>query len=606
MNFFSVVSLLGGLALFLYGMTIMGGGLEKLAGSKTESILQKLTSSTTKGVVLGAVITAIIQSSSGATVIVIGLVNSGIMKFSQALGVIMGANIGTTVTGQILRLSDISGDNFFLKLLKPSTLAPAVAFIGIIFFLFFKSTKKRNIGQILMGFGILFTGMFAMEAAVLPLRESPWFIELFSSLQNPILGILAGMLVTAVIQSSSASVGILQAITATGAITWGSAIPIILGQNIGTCATGLIASAGASRAAKRVAFAHLYFNMIGTAVFVGIIYGCKAIFGIPFWGDALNKGDVANFHTLFNVVSTLLFIPFSWVLVWLSEKTVPDKKGKDYPELAPTILDERLFTSPSVAVAQARKAVEQMAVLGHLNQTDTIPLLFAYNEETIRVAQQREDVIDKLDVSIANYLVHLTQRELSEYESGEVTSMLNFVTEFERVGDHAINVVERSVEVYDKGTIFSPDAKRELRVLNTAVSEIMEITIRAFVHDDLEEAGQVEPLEETIDLICETLRDRHIGRLQRSECSIEAGVIFLEVINNYERISDHCSNVAARMISASLEDGGFDAHKLRRTLHQGRMGEYNEQIDQYHKKYMPLLNDETTDTPALPQAQPVG
>ncbi len=585
MSFLSVLTLLGGLALFLYGMTIMGSGLEKLAGSKLESILQRLTSSTIKGVLLGAAITAIIQSSSATTVITIGLVNSGIMQFSQALGVIMGANIGTTVTAQILRLGDISGDNFILQLLKPAALAPTIAFVGIILYMFFKSAKKRNVGQIMLGFGILFTGMFAMEGAVLPLRDSPWFIALFTQLQNPLLGILAGTLVTAVIQSSSASVGILQALSATGVITWSSAIPIILGQNIGTCATGLIASTGASRAAKRVAVSHLYFNIIGSVVFCIGIYGFKAIFGIPAWEDTVSRGDIANFHTIFNVVSTLLFIPFSWVLVKLAEWTVPEKKGEVHPELTATILDERLYNSPSVAIAQARKAVEQMAELGLLNQREAIPLLSQYNAEIVQLAQQREDVVDKLEVSVSNYLINMNDLDLTEEESRAVTTLLNFVTEFERISDYAINVVERAGEMRDKEIVFSDRAKYELGVLSDAVEEIFEVIIRSFAHDDLLEAAKVEPLEETIDLICETLREKHIARLKEGSCNIEAGIIFLEVLAAYERISDHCSNVAARMISLSQDADSFDPHALRRGLHEGTATRYNELAGKYKEEY---------------------
>ncbi len=335
MTVFNVVSLAGGLGFFLYGMTIMGNGLEKAVGDKTQGILQRLTSSTFKGVLLGTLITALIQSSAGTTVIAIGLVNSGILQFSQALGVVMGANIGTTITAQILRLTDISGDSLFLQLLSPTTLAPLMALAGAMLFVFSKRPKKQNVGQILIGFGILFFGMFAMEDAVLPLRDSPLFIEMFAKLQNPLLGILAGAIVTAAIQSSTASVGILQALSATGFVTWGSAIPIIFGQNIGTCVTGLIASAGASRSAKRVAISHLYFNVIGTGLFMAVLYFIKAAFGLPFWGSPIDKGGIANFHTLFNVITTLIFIPFSQVLVKLSEWTVPEKEGDTHPELAP-------------------------------------------------------------------------------------------------------------------------------------------------------------------------------------------------------------------------------------------------------------------------------
>ncbi len=604
MSVLSLISLLGGLGLFLYGMTTMGSGLEKMAGGKTEGILQKLTDHPLKGVALGAIITALIQSSSGTTVIVIGLVNSGIMKFAQAVGVIMGANIGTTVTAQILRLSDISGDNIFLQLLKPTALAPAAAFVGIILFMFCKSAKKRTVGQILLGFGVLFTGMFAMEAAVVPLRESPWFIELFSGLTNPLLGVLVGLGVTAIIQSSSASVGILQALTVTGAVTWGSAIPIILGQNIGTCVTGLIASVGASRAAKRVAVSHVYFNVIGTLVFLAAIYGFKAIFGFDAWNDSIGKGQVANFHTLFNVVTTLLFLPFTKLLVRLSEMTVPDK-GPSYPELETTILDERLYASPAVAIAQARKAVEQMAELGQMIQRDSVRLLLKHDEEAIALAQQREGVIDKLDVSVSNYLVGISAKELSEQESHEVNTLLTFVTEFERIGDYAINVVERGGEVYDKGVNFTEDARQELAVLDAAVAEIMDVTIRTFVHDDIGLAWRVEPLEETVDMICETLRERHIDRLKDGRCNIEAGIIFLEVLADFERVSDHCSNVAAHILSAEAET---DPHSLRRKLHDGTEPRYNELLRQYQVKYLEDLNvalphEQLSFTQALPAGE---
>ena len=355
MDIFSVISMAGGLALFLYGMNIMGTGLEKLAGSKMEMILKKLTSTTLMAVLSGAVLTGLIQSSSAATVIVVGLVNSGIMQLPQAIGVIMGANIGTTVTGQLIRLADIGGGSVVLKFLKPSTIAPLLAFTGVVLFLFFKEQGKRNVGQTMLGFGILFTGLFTMEAAVAPLRDSPHFMQLFASLQNPFFGVLAGALVTIAIQSSSASVGILQALSTTGAVTWGSAIPIILGQNIGTCSTSLIASIGTSKGAKRAAFVHLYFNIIGTFGFMALLYGVKYIVGFPMWNDAINRGDIANFHTLFNVTTTLLFLPFTKFLAKLATMTVPDQ-GEE-PSLELPLLDERLFGSPAVAIQQACSAV---------------------------------------------------------------------------------------------------------------------------------------------------------------------------------------------------------------------------------------------------------
>ncbi len=571
------------MALFLYGMNIMGNGLEKIAGGRTESILQKLTSSTTKGVLFGAVATALLQSSSGTTVIVIGLVNSGIMQLQQAVGVVMGANIGTTVTSQLLRLTDISGDNFFLLLLKPSTLAPAIAFWGILYFMFNKDPKKKNIGQIMLGFGVLFSGMFAMEAAVYPLRESPLFSEIFSNLQNPLLGILAGALITVAIQSSSASVGILQALTVTGLVTWSSAIPIILGQNIGTCATGLIASVGASKAAKRVAFFHLYFNVIGTAIFVIAIYGIQGLIGFPHWSDTIDRGDVANFHLLFNVVATLIFLPFSKLLVRLAEFTVREGAKESFPELSPLPLDERLYTSPSLALAQANKGVVQMAHVCSLMMEDTLPNLIKYNKDKAEITQRREGMVDKLEVKVSNYLINMSKHSLSVYESREVSKLLGFVTEYERIGDHLVNILERGGEVFDKGIQFSQQAQNELTVLNEAASEIYCLSMQAYTSGSEALARQVEPLEETIDAICNTLRERHIARLKSGVCNVEAGIVFLTVLTDYERVSDHCSSIATRILAS--ETDAQDLHRLHKELQGEAQGTDNEWSVRYKERY---------------------
>ncbi len=590
MTIFDGISLAGGLALFLYGMTIMGTGLEKAAGGKMESILQKLTSSTFRAMIFGALITAIIQSSSGATVIVVGLVNSGIMQLTQAIGVIMGANIGTTITGQILRLSEVTGGGFFLQLFKASNLGPLAAIFGVIFFMFCKSPKKRNIGQVLMGFGLLFIGMNTMTGAVTALRESPLFVTLFTSLQNPFLGVLAGTLVTVAIQSSSASVGILQALSSAGIVTWGSAIPIILGQNIGTCSTPLIASVGASKAAKRSAVVHLYFNIIGTLLFMGAIYGAKAIFNFEWWDATMNMGDIANFHTFFNVAVTLLFLPFTRVLAKLAEWSFPDKPGEK-TDIEIPIMDERLFNSPAVAIQQAKSAVETMAQNASLNFGEAVPILFSHNQETLQMVHQRESVIDKLEVSISNYLIKVADKELSETESRTVNELINFIIEFERIGDYAINVVDRSGEMFDKEIVFSESAVRELYLVNDALKEIIDITMHAFASDDARIAERVEPLEETIDLMIEMLRERHILRLKDGICGIESGIIFLEILTNLERISDHCSNVAARIVGRESDDAHFDAHAFRRNMHDGYVPNFNEMLSQYKQKYYaPLLD----------------
>lgn len=588
MTIFDVISLAGGIALFLYGMSIMGSGLEKLAGGRMEGILQKMTASPVRSVALGALLTAVIQSSAGTTVIVIGLVNSGIMQLSQAIGVIMGANIGTTVTGQIIRLSELSGGSMWLRLLQPSSFAPALAFVGAVLFVFFKKPKRRNIGQIFVGLGLLFIGMSSMTAAVEPLRDSPLFITLFTSLQNPLLGVLAGALVTIAIQSSSASVGILQALSSTGLVSWSTAIPIILGQNIGTCSTPLMASVGASKAAKRSAVVHLYFNVIGTLLFMVGIYGAQAVFRFSWWNDTMSMGDIANFHTLFNVVVTVLFIPFTKLLARLAEMTIPDRGEQTAVELP--VLDERLLNSPAVAIQQAKSAVETMARNAQLNFADSVPVLFSHDEENITLVHQRESIIDKLEVSISNYLIRIADRELNEGESHIVSELINFIVEFERIGDYAINVVDRSGEIFDKEIKFSDRAVSELQALHRAIEEILDVTIETFVASDALMAEQVEPLEETIDSMIDLLRERHIIRLKEGVCAIDSGVIFLEILTNFERISDHCSNVAARVMGLESDDDHFDAHAMRRNLHAGYVPNFNTMLAQYKEKYYaPLL-----------------
>ena len=587
MTIFDVLNVAGGVALFLYGMNIMGSGLEKLAGSKLENILKSMTSSTIKAVVLGATITGLIQSSGATTVIVIGLVNSGIMKLSQAIGIIMGANIGTTVTGQIIRLSDLSGDSLLLKLLTPKSFAPVLAFAGAILFVFFKKPKQRNIGQILLGLGILFIGMFTIEASVVGLRESPTFIHLFASLENPILGILAGILVTVALQSSSASVGILQALSITGMVTWSSAIPIILGQNIGTCSTPLLASVGASKGAKQSALVHLYFNVIGTLLFMAGLYSAEYLFGLSFWNNIMNKGDIANFHTLFNVVVTIAFLPFAGVLAKLAQMTVKNTH-QDEPILDIPVLDERLLTSSALAIQQSRSALEAMAAAVKTNYIEAMSLLSNYNEEKVNLIGQRESVVDRLEVSLNNYLIKITAKNLSKPENKVVSHLIYLVTQFERIGDYAVNIMERSGEVFDKNISFSVMAKNELGVLVDAVIEVLELSISAFKENNPQIASRVEPLEETIDIMCDTLHEQHISRLKQGQCSTESGVVFLEILSDIERISDHCSNVAINVIGTNTT-GEFDSHRLKKELHSGNTKSYNELLNHYKEKYFDKL-----------------
>lgn len=598
MTILNFISLAGGLGFFLYGMNIMGSGLEKLAGSKLEIILRKVTNNPIKAVIFGALLTAAIQSSSATTVIVVGLVNSSIMKLDQAIGIIMGANIGTTVTAQILRLSDLQSDNIFLQLLKPTTLAPLFAIIGAVLFVFLKNPKLRNVGQILLGFGILFSGMFAMEAAVAPLHESELFFKLFATMQNPVVGVLVGAIVTGIIQSSAASISILQALTSTGVITWASSIPIILGQNIGTCVTPMIASVGASKGAKRSAIAHLYFNIIGTIIFLTVIYGCHAIFEqtgafagfFQNWTSPITRGDIANFHTLFNVIVTILFLPFTKLLAKLAEITIRGKKGEESEEPDIPVLDERLLASPAVALQQARSAVGAMSYNADKNYKQALDLLFNYNAEQLTRIEETESIIDRLEVSVSNYLVKLSECELNENESHSVSELLNFVTEFERIGDYVVNVVERSGEVKDKNIVFSDSAKKELVLLDKAINEILELTHRSFVYSDIKTALHIEPLEEVIDMMCDTLRSKHIKRLKNGQCNIESGIVFLEILTNLERISDHCSNVAAHIVGNEYSvDDDLDVHELRKKMHDGNFENYTDLNELYKEKfYVPL------------------
>ena len=588
MTIFNVINLAGGIALFLYGMSIMGTGLEKLAGGKMEAVLQRLTSSVWKAVLLGAILTGLIQSSAGTTVICIGLVNSGIFTLSQAIGVIMGANIGTTVTGQLIRLSDISGSGWVLTMLKPSTFSPIVAFVGAVLFVFLKSPKKRNIGQICMGFGILFTGLFTMENAVAPLKDSPLFVQLFTQLQNPVLGVLAGALVTVAIQSSSASVGILQALSSTGVVTWGSAIPIILGQNIGTCSTPLIASMGASTAAKRSAIVHLYFNVIGTAVFLAGVYGLKAAGLFPFWNDVMTKGDIANFHTLFNVVVTLLFMPFTKALAWLAERTIPEKEG-EAADLSMPVLDQLLLQSPAVALQQAKNAVEKMAGRTRANFDKTVGLFTKFDAEAAASVSHREELLDKMEVSITDYLIRISDQELTESESHAVSELLKFVGEYERIGDYTVNLMDCARQLSEQGWGFSSTARKQAALLFEAVGEVQRVAGEAFTQADAALAAQVEPLEETVDRMCDVMREEHIARLKAGECGIEPGLLFLDVLTNTERISDHCSNIAARLIGDETDDP--DMHARKHSLLAGKDAAFNARLATYEQKYLAPLGE---------------
>ncbi len=585
MDFFMIVSLLGGLALFLYGMSMLGSGLEKLSGGRLEQTLEKLTNNVFKGVLLGALVTGAIQSSSATTVIVVGLVNARILKLRQAIGIIMGANIGTTVTAHILRLSDLSSDNFFLMLLKPTTLAPVVGIIGILMVMVGKKQKYKTLGEILLGFCILFTGMFNMEAAVSPLSESPEFANLFASFSNPVIGVLVGAGVTAIIQSSSASIGILQALSSTGIITWSSAIPIILGQNIGTCITPILASIGASKNAKRTAAVHLSFNIIGTCVFLIVIYTIQSISPFSFWDLPIDKGGIANFHTTFNVCVTLMFLPFVGLLEKLVIRLIPDQQTADEVDDPAIALDDRLLTSPGLAIQHCRDAVLQMGKLARKNFSASVRQLEQYNHKEAEKIREREDTIDRLEDRLGNYMLKIPQDNLSEQSSATISALLHILSEFERIGDYSINLVEFAENMESTGAEFSPQAQFELTTIGEAVGEAIDMALGCFEKQDLALAETIEPLEEVVDQMQETLKDRHINRLRNGQCTVDAAFPFVESLSCLERISDHCSNIGVYMISYVRGSDEVDHHTYIMQLHSGQVGHYNEQFRRYTEKY---------------------
>lgn len=582
-----VVNLLGGLALFLYGMSMLGNGLEKASGGRLEKTLEKMSNNILKSVLLGAVVTGAVQSSSATTVIVVGLVNAKILSLKQAIGVIMGANIGTTITAHILRLTDLESGSVLLTLLKPDTWAPMMAVAGIILFMSSKKNSKREVGQILLGFGILFTGLFGMSGAVEPLKDLPQFAMLFKAFTNPILGVLVGAIVTAIIQSSSASVGILQALTVTGQITYASAIPIILGQNIGTCITPIMAAIGASKNAKRSAMVHLSFNIIGTTLFLVGIYGYQNLVGFPFWNNAITSGDIANFHTIFNLTVTLILIPFAGLLEKLAchiIKDDPNDEDGDSDEIGLN-LDERFLRSPGLALEHASASVVSMGRLAHKNFLRVSGLFGQYDLKKVEKIKEKENIIDKLEDRVSGYLIKLSEEELTETESRQVSMLLQVQSEFERVGDYAINISECAQNLFESGAKFSPVALEEIQVITDAVSEAIQKAVDAFEKRDIALANTIEPLEEVVDMVEEALKERHIERLKSGRCTVDAAFPFVESLSNYERIADHCANVAMHMVSEAAQNHNVDRHEYRRMLHMGLTEFYNDLFHQYKEKY---------------------
>lgn len=588
MDIFSIFSLFGGLALFLYGMNIMSSGLDKVAGGKLERILEKLTSNPLKAVALGAVVTAVIQSSSATTVMVVGFVNAGIMKLSQAVGIIMGANLGTTATAWILSLSGLEGDSFFIQILKPSNFSPLLAFIGIILIMFMKSEKKKDIGQILVGFAILMFGMDNMSGAVKPLADIPEFRNILIMFSNPLLGIATGAILTAIIQSSSASVGILQAISTTGSLTFSSAIPIIMGQNIGTCITAIIASIGAKKNAKRAALVHLYFNLIGTILFLIVFYIIQYTIGFPFINDSVSAASIASVHTIFNLFSTIILLPFSRVLEKLACITIKDgedteNQSKDGSSIV-NLLDERFLATPGYAMEQCHDVCVKMAQLTKDTFLSSVSLFEKYDEKLAKEIEKNEDLIDKYEDMIGNFLVKLSSKDLSSANSKEASFYLHTIGDLERIGDHSINLLGAAKEINEKQIQFSTEAKKELSILTDAVVEILTNTFTAFEIYDVDLSKAIEPLEEVIDYLQGELKNRHIKRLQKGICTIESGFVLSDILTNYERIADHCSNIAISVLQVNSEDS-LDAHAYVNGLKFQAQSDFTNQYETNLKRY---------------------
>ena len=580
MSIFNVFSLLGGLAFFLYGMQLLGESLEHRAGNKLQPILASLTNSKLKGILVGAAVTGIIQSSSATTVMLVGFVNSGIMQLHQAISVIFGANIGTTLTSWLLSLSGIESDNFWVSLLKPSTFSPLMAFVGIV--MFFTSKRKRDVASIFLGFSILMFGMQTMSDAVKGLAEVPAFVNLLTVFSNPLLGVLAGTLITGIIQSSTASIGILQALANTGTITYAAAIPIIMGQNIGTCVTALISSVGANKNAKRVALAHLYFNVIGTVLFLIVYYIARSFIDMSLLNAPIGAFGIALFHSIFNVACTVVMYPFIGQLEKLAMNSI--RGGKQDAE-AEIMLDERLLATPSIAIDQCRKVAQDMAVLTRDALMKALQLVNHYSEKEAEVVLEMEKRADTYEDKLGSYLVKISARKLSEQDSQGASQLLHSIGDFERISDHARNIAECAQEKKDKGLSFSKEAKKEIDIMTAAVTEISENAFRCFMESDVTLAAEVEPLEQVVDAMKDEIKKRHIQRLQSGACTIELGFILSDLLTNLERVADHCSNIAVSVIEV-VSHGELNTHQYLKEMKSGEMGGvFAKRYEEYLEKF---------------------
>ena len=579
MDIFSVISIFGGLALFLYGMHVLSAGLEKTAGGKMEAVLGKMTSNRLKGLLLGVGVTALIQSSSAVTVMLVGLVNSGIMSLTGAISVTMGSNIGTTVTAWVLSLTGIDSSNVWVNLLKPANFSPIIAFIGIILIKAGKKQKLKDAGSICVGFAVLMYGMTVMSGEAEKLTEVPGFTGILTFFSNPVMGVITGMILTAVIQSSSVSVGILQALSMTGTITYGTAIPIIMGQNIGACTSAVIASFGASKKAKCVAVANVLFKVIGTVIGLSAWLIADAVIDSNLADSVVSPFNIAVIHTVFNIFSTVILLPFAKQLEKISNVLVRDSKKKDEKVL----LDERLMTVPSFAVAKAADVTAEMASLAKKSVKTAVGLLEKYDEKTAQSVKDMEAKIDSYEDALGTYLVKISKKDINDSDSKQISKLLHTISDFERIGDHANNILGTAREMHEKKIRFSPDALEETDNLTEAIFEILSITVKAFKNDDISLAETVEPLEQVIDRLIADIKMRHIARLKKGECTIEVGFVLTDLLTNCERISDHCSNIAVAVIDA--QRGNFDSHEYLNQVKSENTGTYAEYYERYLKKY---------------------
>ena len=587
MDIFDFLTMVGGLALFLYGMRVLGDGLKKASGGKMEHILEKLTSNKLMAVLLGAGVTAVIQSSSATTVMVVGFVNSGIMKLAQATGVILGANVGTTVTAWILSLTEVGGTSFLLRFLKPTSFSPILAIVGVILISTGKKNRQKDIGTIMVGFAVLMTGMNTMSSAVTPLASEPGFIRFLLAFSNPVLGMLVGIALTAFIQSSSASIGILQALSVTGAVSYSTAIPIILGANVGACATALISSVGAGRNGRRAALIHLYFNIIKTVTFMVVFYAVDAVMEFAFMGRPASALGIAVIHTTFNVASVVLIFPFSSVLEKLVTFTIPiseeEEKARECDKKEIQLLDARFLSTPSFALEVCKNVAAEMVDISREALFLAIQMLDKYDEDSANKVIELENIVDHYDDEIGSYLVKLSSRHLTERDSQQLSVLLHSIGDFERISDHAINIMESAKEMNEKQLSFSRKAQEELSIYTGAIRDIVNTAVKVFREEDLKLAEMIEPMEEVIDFLSIEVKKRHMKRLRKGKCTIEMGFVLSDITTNYERVSDHCSNIALSLLQMNEEN--FETHEYQENI-VGRNGSvFAAEVKQLKERY---------------------